>query len=751
MRYCLLLLSCLSCILSSTDWLVAKPIVHEADGKQWLIYEADDVKVLSGSALDFSHLIASGSAGQHGRVIINDQGMLAFFKQPDQAIRVMSCALPMFDFEPENDEQVIAFAQQIQRAGYTAVRPHWLDLYLMIDAPADFVFNPKRIALFDRFTFELKKRGIYLIMDVVSSATMYKAIEHPFKNPYRKSMNKLQMYYDPAYQEHWKRGAKTLLNHVNPYTKLALKNDPQVLYVAARNEPGIGFQMGLAMRKKQQQAFIQGITKCFGQWLKKRYRTVGKLQQAWGDAGKNIRDFSAIHVPKKQSPTAIQNDYQQFIVETEQQTYAWMSKYLQSLGVRCPVIDYNNGMSVQCGMTRAVLPMVDMHAYHDHPKGWGVKASLHNKSLVGSSAAMAYRLAGTRQLGAPFGVSEWGNPYFNPYRHEAGLVMGAYASLQNWQMIMQHAMPVELSIKQVPRFFRVARDPTLKATERMATLLFASGAVKPAKGVIGIRLDHKIVEKLGWTRTLPSEITKLALVSQLGIQLPKTDRAKVSPDLLLVPQRGATVIALPGAEIVNDTEQNNAVTAEAIRLLKQRGILSAKNKTNVSQGIYQSDTEELILDPMRQFFSINTPTCQGATLAEPGIVASLDDVTLTNEGVPVACLLASLDRQAIAQSQRMLFVMASNSSATGAKFSADGKQVLSFGKLPALIEAAKVTLTLKHVMSEKIQVWALRANGSRAVPCKTFKNAHGQILVTLDQRKLGGNVTPYFEIVLGGE
>ncbi|HAI11353.1 MAG TPA: hypothetical protein DCM28_06580 [Phycisphaerales bacterium] len=748
MRYCLLLLSCFVSLGLMSDRLSAQPVVRQADGENWLAYDQSDVLVQPGSALDFSHLIPTGIAGQYGRAIINTQGMLVFSEQPDKAIRVMSCALPMFEFEPQDDAQVIAFAEEIQRAGYMAVRPHWLDLYLMIDAPADFVFNPKRIALFDLFTFELKKRGIYLILDVVSASTMYKSIDHPFNNPHRKTMNKLQMYYDSEYQQHWKQGARILLNHINPHTKVALKDEPQVLYIAARNEPGIGFQMNLALNNKEKnKVYIKGISNHFAQWLKERYRTVGELKIAWADAGEGISDFSDVSINSKQLPLLMDNDYQRYIVDTEQKTYAWMNTYLKNLGIRCPVIDYNNGMSVQCGVTRSVLPMIDMHAYHDHPKGWGVKALLHNNSLVGSSAAMAYRLSGTRQLGAPFGVSEWGNPYFNPYRHEAGLVMGAYGALQNWQMIMQHALPVELSSKQPPRFFRVARDPSLKAAERMATLLFAPNVVKPAKGVVGIKLDENIVGKLGWGRTLPSEITKLALVSQLGIQLPDTDRAKVSTDLILEPQRGATVITLPGAEVANDTEQNTAATGQAIALLRQRGVLGHTNKTDVSKGIYQSDTEELTIDAKRKFLSVNTPTCQGATLAEPGVVASLDHVTMTNEGVAVACLLASLDGQSIAQSQRMLLLVASNSSATDATFSEDGKQVLSFGKLPALIEAAKVKLVFKQAPKGNIQVWALRANGSRSVRCETSQQSHGPLSVTIDQAKLGENITPYFEIL----
>jgi hypothetical protein len=715
-----------------------------ADGVNWLVYPQGDVVVKPGSALDFSSLVESGPAGQHGFAIVNAKGQLVFEKQPDKPIRLMGCAYPMMDFKSITDQQIAALAQQIQMAGYNAVRPHWLDIYLMDHAPADCVFNPERLACFDRFAFELKQRGIYLVMDGVTSRTMYKAITETMGGDLRKEMLKLRLYYEPEYQANWKQGVKALLEHVNPLTGTALKDDPQMVYIAARNEPGIGFQMPVASSMRY---FEKGIKPAFIQWLKNKYKTMSQLKKAWGDVLADCKTFDAIPTPKLKADSVDAQDLHRFITDYEIQTYAWMRDYLLSVGVKCPIIDYNNGMAVQCAMTRGALPMVDMHAYHDHPLGWSVNAKMNNRSLVASGAAMAYRLAGSSHLGAPLLVSEWGNPYFNEHRYECGMVMGAYASLQDWQMIIQHALPVEMAVTSIPRFFRVGKDPSLKPAERMATLLYASHAVAPAKGVIGVKLDEKVADKLGWTSAMSSNITRLALISKLGLQLPASQatRAPVHVDLQLDPQQGAKVVASPGAEEASEQQLDMLVTQQAVAALRRQGIIRADNRTDVAANVYQSDTGQLMIMPDRGLLSVDAPTSQGVTMSQAGETVQLRDTMWQLEAGRAACLLTALDRKPLGQSQRMLLIVAVNSQASESRFTEDGRQILAMGHMPMLMEAVKLSVTLRAA-SREVHVWALAADGSRMQMVAVSVDVKGQVTIPIDLTQLGDAITPYFEV-----
>ncbi|MFG0247440.1 MAG: beta-galactosidase [Phycisphaeraceae bacterium JB051] len=735
------------CLLVSTTGLAQEKQIQtiQADGKNWLAFPQTNVKVIAGSALDFSHLVDDQPAGSLGFTVINARGELVFTQQPDTPIRIMGCAVPMMDFKYETDEQIAEFAQQIRMAGYNAVRPHWLDIYLMYNAPADAVFNPDRLARFDRLSYELKQRGIYLVMDAVTSGTMYKAITSTMGGPLRKEMRKLRTYYEADYQQLWKQGVRQLLEHVNPHTGLALKDEPQMLYIAARNEPGIGFQMPLG---DSMQYFEKGIKPLFVDWLKQRYTSFEQLKNAWGDSVESAVGFEQLPTPGLRRDSQATRDLHRFITDYEKQTFAWMRDELLSIGLKCPVIDYNNGMAVQCAMTRSTLNMVDMHAYHDHPHGWGVKAKMHNGSLIESGAAMAYRLAGASHLGAPFLVSEWGNPFFNFNRHECGMVMGAYASLQSWQMIIQHALPVELEINAVARFFRVARDPSLKAAERMATLLYASHAVAPAKGTIGVKLDPAIADTLGWANTMPSHITRLALISKLGLQFTQADapRADLPVDLTMHPQQGAQVIVAPNAEEAAEVDSDLQVTEQAISYLRQKQILTPGNQSNVQADVYQSDTNQITIKPSQGMMSVDTPTSQGVSLSHAGDQVSLADTVWQLTSGKATMLLCALDRKPVNQSQRMLLIVASDSRASGSQFTDHGhqKQILSMGKLPMLISQVQATLKLKTDQT-KLRLWALGTDGKRVRELPVVMGQDGQAVIQIDLAELGEEATQYFE------
>lgn len=726
-----------------------------ADGVNWIVYNQSDVLVKPGSALDFSFLVEQGPAGKHGMTIINGNGELAFTQTHDKAMRLYGCAFPMFDFKCTTDQQIIEMANQIHMAGYNAVRPHWLDIYLMDQAPADFVFNPDRIKCYDRFTWELKKRGIYLIMDAISNSTMYSAITKPFGGKLRNEMSKLRMYYDPAIQEHWKKGVKILLDHVNPHSGLALKDDPQMIFVAARNEPGLNFNIHVGGHKGAQTFIDNGIRPLFVQWLRDRYKTMTALKKAWGKYAEEYDDFNQIDIPSRHTGNPDADDVHRFFTVLEQQTYAWMSDWLRQCGVKVPIVDYNNGGSIQCALTRTVMPMVDMHGYHDHPMGWGIKAKMVADSLIGSSALTPCRLAATRLWGAPYTVTEWGMPYFNPWRYESGMVAGSYASMQDWQMIMQHSLPVELKITDKPHAFRVGRDPSLKPGERMTALLYGGRNVATGRGVIAVQLNEKVADDLGWTRGLPSDMLKLALISRIGSQLPQgtAARATIKADLMLTPGSGSLVLAgeNAGAETVIESISQPQLTQQAVNALRQSGILSQDNLTDVANDVYQSDTGQLTLKSQQNFMSVNTPHCQGATLAQSGHSAKLSDIAINNHGKGVSLLLSSLDGKAINQSSRMLLITATNSLGSGSQFTEDFTQSANWGSLPFLMQPAKVTVMFNGRAGVKPRVWALNANGSHSQELTMKPAGHGNWLLLIDGQTLGKDITPYFEVQMFSE
>lgn len=87
---------------------------------------------------------------------------------------------------------------------------------------------------------ELKREGIYCHL-VVLSFGLYERGSVYRTTFDERDMHKLQLYLGGDWQrEHFRYGAETLLNHVNPSTGLAWKDDPAIVLVEFYNEQELG-------------------------------------------------------------------------------------------------------------------------------------------------------------------------------------------------------------------------------------------------------------------------------------------------------------------------------------------------------------------------------------------------------------------------------------------------------------------------------------------------------------------------------
>jgi hypothetical protein len=725
-----------------------RPAVAQPKPEVWLPIDMSDLIVQAGTPLDFSFLREKGEAGQYGFATINAHGELVFEQRPDEPLRLFCAALPLIDFDYHTPEQLDELARQIARAGYNCVRLHWTDLYLMNQAPGDLAFNPERLDILLRLMADLKREGVYVAMDATSSSVMFHATQSTMGFERGLEM-KAATYYDPQAREHWEKGVSLLFNTVNPYTGLALKDDPQIVLVGARNEPTLSFLLRPSNKKRD--AIIEGLLPEFRAWLEWNYASPEQLAEAWGQPG--LTSFDQVEWPSEDSGAAY-TDLLNYFIDTEQDTYAWEADTLRDkVGIRVPVTDYNTGGSLQVLATMDELPMVDTHSYHDHPHGFGAGASMHNRSLIEMGAAMVCILSGRRSLEKPFIVTEWGSPFYNQWRHETGLIIPAYASLQGWQMIAQHAFPVGLEMDAPIRFFRVYRDPPLRAAERMAALLYARGDVRPSENTVEIDLGtpEDIRSSSLLADALSSELTRLALVSRFGNTIRgqgnSAPAADIRPAVVLKPTRGATVTTTIGSEEAVDVPDNQ-VTAAVLRDLKDEGVLPAGNPSDPAAGVFESDTGQLLLSRTQRYFSVNTPLSQGAALDEEA-TARLDDVSFVNQGCPVALLASSLDGAPLKTSAHLLLIVASDAHNTDMRFETTPNnwlKVLDFGKLPVIVRAARFQMVMPGADASQYAAWTLRQNGTRADPLK-IENSKTGLILNVDMSKLAGGPSTYIEIV----
>lgn len=726
---------------------------------QWKAIDLQDLSIKPGSALDFSFLVEKGDAGQYGFLTINSKGYFAFEKRPDVPVRFfVAPQLPNVDKStgiPEFgdwDKQ----AEQIRLAGYNAIRAHFLDDMLMNGSNVEGKFNPEMVDRWERYTAALKKQGIYLILDAATSDACFYTVKWWTPEAMKYKM-KTRLYYDAVARELWMKGVRQIFEHVNPYTGKALKDEPQVAWITLRNESGLNFVKPSGTGKRAD----PGMNVPFRTWLKQRYPTREAWAAAWGKELKPEVNFENVTMPTPNQKGPLAADLQRFFTDIEQQTYLWGAAFMKSIGIKVPVIDYNNGGSMQCIISRDVLPFVDNHGYHDYAVGYaspGAKIDGHND--ITRQASTARWLSVTRPLGRPFSVTEWGGYFWNPYRHQDGMLFAAYLRYQNIQLLAQHAEPVRSTFQPPGDTLncitpdRVSKDPPAKASERIAAFLFARGDVMPSSNLIEIKLDARTTyDKLTAGNSIASRLTPLALLSGLGCRVDggknSAPIAPYTPVMVIEPGSGTAIKTTDGAEIAV-SEANGTEMDKFVEQLRKKGVLDKQNRTDVAKNIFESDTRELYIDSSNNSFAVNTPRSQGVCLPKGPSSWATADISVDNLGAGMTLLLASLSTEPIAESNRLLLILCGDATNTDMVFKDESCKVLvNIGKAPVLVRVLDVNLSVRLAEPDKWELWALAQNGSRLekIPLEV---KDGKVTVKLNTATLKNGPTTYFEFVRTG-
>jgi len=99
------------------------------------------------------------------------------------------------------------------------------------------------------------------------------------------------MYFNDRLQDAYKAWVRILYTEKNPYTGVALKDEPAVGIIQIMNEDGVFFWTMQNMKP----ALKKMVTAKFISWLQKRYGTLASAFSAWGDVrlpGDNLKNKS---------------------------------------------------------------------------------------------------------------------------------------------------------------------------------------------------------------------------------------------------------------------------------------------------------------------------------------------------------------------------------------------------------------------------------------------------------------------------
>jgi hypothetical protein len=674
-------------LLASLLILAACADQPDTSSDRWLPVRETALEIRPGSPLDFSSLIENRAIDPGSeidadrRLVIGPNGRLAYVDRPDRPARMFCASLawsPASGGFPDR-ETAERYARQLAMRGYNIARLHFLDASLMFGREADFAFDPETLDRVHYLLAALKRNGIYWMIDGLSS---WRGAYGGHDDRWDPGGDlKLALHLDETAFEHWRRFQEAFLGRVNPYTGVAPIHDDALALVILVNENGIEFD-AVVHDRPGRPPYNEALVAPFNRWLEERYASTADLSRAWPDLGWNERiEDGTVRLPaNRYANSPRMRDLQAFFVEVETASAMRMSETLREMGYRGLISTYNNWPTIQTALSRRHLEVVTMNTYHDWVGGYYPGSTISQTSSLAEGVDYIRMIAAARWLGRPFAVSEYDHLFWNRHRYEAGLAMPAYAALQGWDVLCRHGHgPIVLAYgepyahKRAMLPYAIALDPVARAAETLAALIYRRGDV--AESALTIPFAMRGEADLGpdMQAREPGHLTELGLVGRIGL-MPVGEASEYGP---FVPQ-----------------PRGEADPARILERLRMQGYLPAQNRTSLPDGLFESDTGEIVLDREAQELRISTPATEGVSYSRLRGRVDLGVLSVeAAEGDGLIALSAIEDGATLRDGRRLLLVFATDARNTAMLFrDREEKVIEDFGRLPVLIRQGEARI-----------------------------------------------------------
>lgn len=714
-------------------WILLTSTSHvyvQAATDQWLPLPNTSMEIISGSALDLSEISQRRVPPNNNNAYIIANG--EFFEATDTVGKKVRFFTATLGFGPNNGgfpnhATSDRLALMIKRNGYNAVRVHSVESMLMTNRKQDFDFDPEQLDRLYYLIASLRKQGMYFFVDMLGSwnGAYGDVVSHRWtRGQHDVTLGSLLPGKE---QDHWLAMVKALWARKNPYTGISTLQDPAVAGVILVNEGETDF----LLRNEQHQELAES----FREYLIEKYRAPQAVEQAVG------KSLNEIVLPQVSEKSALGREFQLFTTNLQINQFNWMRSRVQELGFKGEVTSFNAWSGYHVAASRHVASFVDMHQYADHPMGGmvdrGVK--LNNGRLLDGKNRYLDKLAWSRQFGRPYTVTEYGQPFWNPFRWEVAPFTAAYARLQDWSLIAHFGNSFSLTRPASGKWrsmltpFEVGTDPTLRAGETIAAFLYGRGDVMPSGAKLALKVDSKEAAASPADRFVSWQLAQMQYV--LGVGLKLVDSKKNS-NLI---QRALEI----------STNEDGISTNQIYKKLLDSKTVEPDNWTSPSMQRYRSSTGELKIDLKQHTMTVVTKGSvgllgsAGSRIESPQVSIKLDD----GEG---SVFVSDLGNGNLNNSNRALLVISTDSRNTGMTFTDSTETTLDrIGSFPARIKDASVTVEMAATKNNKDwRLFALSFTGKRTKELIVKKLPNGRAQAQVKLSSLVKNVTPYFEWAL---
>ena len=630
--------------------------------------------VVKSSPLDFSWLL-DAPAGKYGFAKARG-GEIYFENRPDKPVRFYGNNL-CFTANYPDKENADKLADAFAAAGYNIMRIHHYDEQIIDkSSPGRLGFDPDKLDKLDYLVAAMKKRGIYITTDLyVSRVLADDAVEKDIGWDKSMTANKAAFFVSRKAVENWQTFSKTLLNHVNPYTGLAWKDDPAIVSISLVNENTI-FGSSNAM--------FSHFEKLFNKWLEAKSITA------------NDKDRSFLR--------------KIFLSEVYGNFYKEQKAFLDSLGVRAMITDQNFWEGYSVTLMRKNYDIVDTHRYYGHPsfieKPWSLPAKMKNTSSI-SEYGGCISLSDCQIAGKPFSITEWNYVNNNDHCAEGAFLVGAYGSLHRWDMLCRFAYAHATVNFANPVWTTTYFDANIVSlfSDRAGALFYLREDVKPSDITITSFLPEDYL-----TRPDSEKNSQSPLLRRIGLYAATEVEINPTPSGFKIPQNSPFAVAAEKA-VIEQNKFEKPVILDSRANLPELSKLTG-GKLDVENERYESSTSEMVLDKKNETWQLVTPRSE-AFIGPKGKSFKGNFSEIRNSRGWSATLVSSIDNNPLKDSSKILILHLSDIKKTNMRLNDTNKTNLRYnGTKPLLARKTDIIVKFKNPM-EGWKLYALNNDGTR--------------------------------------
>lgn len=505
--------------------------------------------------LNYSYLL-DAPAGKHGFVQTRNGHL--YFEDGTRA-RFLGFNIATRSNMPDH-ETAEKMAERFASMGVNFIRMHAADAPIN-DEPATWsscreaplldyekgnsrVFHPEGIDRFDYYFAKLKEKGIYIHIDLLVAREFIDGDGLDYPGGVNACVKRYPMY-NKRLIELQKEYAKHLLTHVNPYTGLALIDDPAVVTVQINNEESAIKGCPEADADPKMKPYVDEVQKKFNDFLIAKYGNREAMKQAWTSEGicallededpekGTVRVVSGSFVQppndsngawNAESSPARYADFMEFGIQVNRSFYQMMKDYLRSLGVKVPIVTSNLLGGAADVYGHIVGDIMENNCYFNHPlmpfeygkftvAGPTEYVSVNPLTVqkgIGSMATTLVNLASVAIVrGKPFMLSEWNEYGVHPFHSTAFVHTIAYACLNDWDGLLLYNHHTsekadDQAADEIVNVFDAYNDPALICQWGFMATVFLKGLVSVAKNMVDVVYTQNDLRTLPNTHAMPT-------------------------------------------------------------------------------------------------------------------------------------------------------------------------------------------------------------------------------------------------------